>query len=226
MAYTALKRWLICSAVSPGEVDFDLCCRRSYVASYVYHETSASREFEENEDAVRATSLVVKHVKELLTDANGHSVSASIEDVFIAQLNHRHIFQLNGLADSALQLTIGKNEHERPFIQTLLAASQGSSRDALAAGVFAELVPTAMPFARAICQVIDYYLCDERCTRFSEHLARSRRPDAAFDKAVAEALGMSDIHAPCLSLILLPKQMAHRYARFLVCSIAPSHEFL
>ncbi|KZT64796.1 heme peroxidase [Daedalea quercina L-15889] len=145
------------------------------VASYVYHEAPAAKELEVHERAKRAADLLVQHVKEHLSDANGHS--------------------LNGLADSALNLAVGRNEHERPFLQTLLAASQGSTRDALAAGVFTELVPTAMPFSRALCQVVDYYLSDERQARFSELLSRAREPNPDFDAAIAEALDGSQQYA-------------------------------
>ncbi|TFY60825.1 hypothetical protein EVJ58_g4902 [Rhodofomes roseus] len=150
------------------------------VASYVYDEAPASRKFEVHEHAVRAAALIMRSAKENLSDSNGHSLS--------------------GFADSAIQSAIGRNERERPFLQTLWAASQGSSRDALAAGIFAELVPTAVLFSRAICQVVDYYLSDERRARFVDVLSRSQRPDAAFDAMIAEALdGLSFQNAASLN---------------------------
>ena len=60
----------------------------------------------------------------------------------------------------------------------------------MAAGVFAELVPTAMPFARALCVVLDYYLSEGRAARLAHVLSQVDVAGAAFDEAISEALGM------------------------------------
>ena len=76
-----------------------------------------------------------------------------------------------------MQSEMGRNEHELTFLRALQTSGHGSTRDALAAGVFAELVPTAMPFARALCVVVDYYLsegraeCDEKASSGSARSA-------------------------------------------------------
>lgn len=86
-----------------------------------------------------------------------------------------------------MQSEIGRNEHQRAFLCALQLSGHGSTRGALAAGVFEELVPTAMAFARALCVVVDYYLSEDRATRLVRVLADA--PGAAFDKVIDEALG-------------------------------------
>ena len=88
-----------------------------------------------------------------------------------------------------MQSEIGRNEHELTFLRALQTSGHGSARDALAAGVFAELVPTAMPFARALCVVVDYYLSEGRAARLASILSQAGAPSAAFDDAFGEAIG-------------------------------------
>lgn len=51
------------------------------------------------------------------------------------------------------------------------------------------MVPTAMPFARALCIVVDYYLSEGREVRFAHMLSQAGAPGVAFDEAIGEALG-------------------------------------
>lgn len=47
-----------------------------------------------------------------------------------------------------------------------------------------------MPFARALCDVVYYYLSEERTTRLVRVLSEAGAPGVAFDEAISEALGM------------------------------------
>lgn len=46
-----------------------------------------------------------------------------------------------------------------------------------------------MPFARALCVVVDYYLSEGRAARLAHVLSQADVPGAAFDEAIREALG-------------------------------------
>ncbi|KZT01766.1 uncharacterized protein LAESUDRAFT_795570 [Laetiporus sulphureus 93-53] len=57
---------------------------------------------------------------------------------------------------------VGHNEHDSGFLKTLLAAGKGASADALAAGVFVEIVGSVAPYSRALAEIVDYYLEESR----------------------------------------------------------------
>ncbi|KZT06596.1 heme peroxidase [Laetiporus sulphureus 93-53] len=80
-------------------------------------------------------------------------------------------------------------EHDRKFLTALRASGKHAGYDALAAGVFVEIVASAAPYSRALAHVVDYFLEEGEREELVRWLAAGKEGEAQVEEGIFRALG-------------------------------------
>jgi len=93
------------------------------------------------------------------------------------------ILSVSGMADTVMGLFAGHNNHENSdaFLKQLLAMRRTHPPGQIAASLFAEVVPTAAIYSKAVAHIVNFYLDDSRAKERADivALAAERTEDAS-----------------------------------------------
>ncbi|KAL1744904.1 heme peroxidase [Schizophyllum fasciatum] len=121
------------------EYESEVCEMLEAVCRYVYLDNDTYNHFRLHTEATEAFGRLTSYTSRKLRSMSGSTLS------------------VKGITQT-LSRFILKEDESAVFLRTLLEASDGSDSDALAAHLFAEVVPTAAHFARIVMQVVDFFL--------------------------------------------------------------------
>ncbi|KZT06599.1 heme peroxidase [Laetiporus sulphureus 93-53] len=156
------------------------------VASYLSPGTSTSQEFELRDKSTKVARTVMEVTKGHLSSLSGGS--------------------LLGFAAYIVDWVVGHNERDSEFLKTLLAVGKGASADALAAGVFVEIVGSAAPYSRALAEVVDYYLEESRKQELVKLLAAGKAGEAKVEEGIFQVFVSDSTNGVSRGGLLTPDQ--------------------